>query len=148
LAVCVALSVLGCGGAARSGGRANDATGEGASVGAIEVGRASYYADSLAGHRTASGDRYDPDPLTAAHRTLPFGTLVEVTRDDGRSVRVRIADRGPLGDARRIVDLSRRAAAEIGLLRDGVADVTLRVIALPAHKGRSRRADGRARPQP
>src|SRR5690606_34549842 len=61
-----------------------------------EVGRASYYADSLAGNTTASGERYQPTALTAAHRTLPFGTVVDVRRPDtGAMVRVRINDRGP-----------------------------------------------------
>ena len=90
-------------------------------------GVASYYGKKLAGHKTASGERYDPDKLTAAHRTLPFGTIVEVTRADGRSVRVRINDRGPFVKGR-VIDLSRRAAEKIGLLRDGVADVTVSVV--------------------
>jgi rare lipoprotein A len=92
-----------------------------------EVGLATYYARSLAFHRTASGERYDPNLLTAAHRTLPFGTRVEVRRADGRSVVVRINDRGPFRRGR-IIDLSERAAAAIGLLRDGVAEVELRVL--------------------
>ena len=92
-----------------------------------EQGIASYYGRKLEGHKTASGERYDPEKLTAAHRTLPFGTIVEVTRTDGRSVRVRINDRGPFVKGR-VIDLSRSAAKEIGLLRDGVADVTVRVV--------------------
>jgi rare lipoprotein A len=96
----------------------------------FEFGRASYYSDRLAGHRTASGERYDPAALTAAHRTLPLGALVDVVRADGRSVRVRINDRGPYARGR-IIDLSRRAATELGMLRDGVGDVGLRVVALP-----------------
>ncbi len=91
-------------------------------------GLATYYADALAGHRTANGERYEPGALTAAHRTLPFGTIVEVTREDGRSVRVRINDRGPFGKSSRIIDLSRAAAAQLGMLRDGVVRVTVRVI--------------------
>jgi rare lipoprotein A len=96
----------------------------------FESGRASYYSDRLAGHRTASGERYDPNELTAAHRTLPLGALVDVVRSDGRWVRVRINDRGPYARGR-IIDLSRRAAAELGMLRDGVGDVALRVVAVP-----------------
>jgi len=92
-----------------------------------EHGIASYYGKKLAGHKTASGERYDPDKRTAAHRTLPFGMIVEVTRADGRSVRVRINDRGPFVKGR-VIDLSRRAAEKIGLLRDGVADVTVSVV--------------------
>jgi rare lipoprotein A len=94
---------------------------------AAEVGLATYYARSLVGRRTASGERYDPQLLTAAHRTLPFGTRVGVRRKDGRSVVVRINDRGPFGRGR-VIDLSERAAAAIGLLRDGVAEVELRVL--------------------
>jgi len=90
-------------------------------------GGASYYSDSLAGGKTASGDKYDPSELTAAHRTLPFGTVVEVQRKDGKFVKVRINDRGPFVRGK-IIDLSRAAAKEIDLLRDGVADVTVWVI--------------------
>jgi rare lipoprotein A len=92
-----------------------------------EKGVASYYADSLAGHKTASGEKYDPDALTAAHKSLPFGTVVEVSRADGRKVRVRINDRGPFTKGR-VIDLSRRAAEEIGLIKDGIAKVTVRVV--------------------
>lgn len=91
-------------------------------------GKATYYADSLAGRSTASGEPYDPGALTAAHRTLPFGTWVLVTRAGKGSVRVRINDRGPFGKSDRIIDLSRRAAEQIDLLRDGVATVTLTVV--------------------
>jgi len=92
-------------------------------------GQASYYADSLAGRPTASGEPYDPRAYTAAHRTLPFGTLVRVsTLDHARSVYVRINDRGPFGDRRRIIDLSRAAAEALDLLRDGVAPVTVEVL--------------------
>lgn len=88
---------------------------------------ATYYADSLAGNKTANGERYDPKQLTAAHRTLPFGTLVEVKRKDGRSVRVRINDRGPFAK-KRIIDLSRKAAEELEMMREGVVSVTVTVV--------------------
>ncbi len=101
-------------------------------------GGASYYADSLAGGKTANGERYDPSKLTAAHRTLPFGTVIEVQRKDGKFVRVRINDRGPFVRGK-IVDLSRAAAKEIDLLRDGVADVTLWVVEKPPPKQRKSR---------
>ena len=97
-----------------------------APVGSVSTGVASYYADSLAGRPTASGEPYDPAALTAAHRTLPFGTLVEVSRE-GRKVVVRINDRGPFAK-KRIIDLSRRAAEELGMIRAGVARVTVRVV--------------------
>jgi rare lipoprotein A len=96
-------------------------------------GGASYYADSLAGGKTASGERYQPAELTAAHRTLPFGTVVEVQRKSGQFVRVRINDRGPFVRGK-IIDLSRAAAKEIDLLKDGVADVTLWIVERPPPK--------------
>jgi rare lipoprotein A len=104
-------------------------------VSAYERGRASYYSDRLAGRRTAAGERYDPGALTAAHRTLPFGAVVDVARADGRHVIVRINDRGPYA-AGRIIDLSRRAAVELGIVRAGVADVVLRVLWLPPRQAR------------
>jgi rare lipoprotein A len=95
-----------------------------------QVGWASWYGSELAGHRTASGERFDPSRFTGAHRELPFGTWVEVRRiDTGRTVRVRINDRGPNGKARRrVIDVSRRAAEDLGLVNVGVAPVELRVV--------------------
>lgn len=98
-------------------------------------GRASFYSDRLAGRPTATGEPYDPSALTAAHRTLPLGTFVDVARPDGRHVVVRINDRGPYAGGR-IIDLSRRAATEIGMLRDGVAEVALRVLWVPPPRPR------------
>jgi rare lipoprotein A len=98
-----------------------------------EVGIATWYGREFAGKRTASGERFDPDAMTAAHRKLPFGTWVEVRRPDtGRSVRVRVNDRGPWGDARRVIDLSRAAAKDLGMLGDGKVRVELRVVHGPA----------------
>jgi rare lipoprotein A len=78
-----------------------------------EEGMASYYADALQGRRTASGELFDMHALTAAHRTLPFGTRVEVTNlENGRSVVVRINDRGPYAEGR-VIDLSQAAAREL-----------------------------------
>ena len=86
---------------------------------------ASYY---QYGTRTANGDRYNPDGLTAAHRTLPFGTRVKVTNaSNGKEVVVRINDRGPFHRSRTI-DLSRGAAKAIGMIGSGVARVTLEVL--------------------
>jgi len=94
-------------------------------------GRASYYADSLAGNRTASGERYDPRALTAASRDLPFGTMVRVVREDtGASVVVRVNDRGPFGDRRRILDLSRAAAEQLDMIRAGVISIRAEVLEL------------------
>jgi rare lipoprotein A len=92
-------------------------------------GEASYYSDRLAGHKTASGERYQPSALTAAHRSLPLGTVLRVTRRDGkRSVVVRINDRGPFGSERRILDLSRAAFERLGKLRAGVLEVRAEVV--------------------
>ncbi|MGI4747017.1 MAG: septal ring lytic transglycosylase RlpA family protein [Janthinobacterium lividum] len=89
-----------------------------------ESGVASWYGRDHAGRRTSSGARFDPMQLTCAHPTLPLGTKVLVTSDTtGRSVVVTVNDRGPFGG--RIVDLSRAAAARIGMLGSGVASVTL-----------------------
>ncbi|WP_082363508.1 septal ring lytic transglycosylase RlpA family protein [Chondromyces crocatus] len=95
-----------------------------------ERGRASYYSDRLAGRSTASGEPYRPGLLTAAHRKLPFGTVVDVIRADGRRVRVTINDRGPFTKGR-IIDLSRKAAEAIGMIREGVVDVTVVVVSKP-----------------
>jgi len=98
-------------------------------------GEASYYSDRLAGHKTASGERYRPDALTAAHRSLPLGTVLRVTRRDGkRTVVVRVNDRGPFGSERRILDLSRAAFERLGKLRAGVLEVRAEVV----HYGKKR----------
>jgi rare lipoprotein A len=92
---------------------------------AFERGTASWYGRKFHGRKTASGERYDMNELTAAHRSLPFGTIVRVVRlDTGDSVVVRINDRGPFVDGR-IIDLSRAAAIEIGMVRDGLVRVEL-----------------------
>jgi rare lipoprotein A len=91
-----------------------------------EVGRASYYGKKFQGRRTASGERYDMRALTAAHPRLPFGTVVTVTNmKNGRSVKVRINDRGPFIKGR-IIDLSYAAARKLGMLSKGVARVRVR----------------------
>lgn len=88
-----------------------------------ENGKASYYADKFEGHRTASGTTFHQNRLTAAHRTLPFGTKVKVTNvANGRSVKVRITDRGPSAEGR-VIDLSKKAARRIGMVNTGVAVV-------------------------
>ena len=91
---------------------------------AIACAGASYYADSLAGNATASGVPYEPNKLTAAHRTLPFGTRVRVVREGRGDVTVTINDRGPFIEGR-IIDLSRAAAEKVDLIIDGVADVCI-----------------------
>jgi len=89
-------------------------------------GMASWYGES---QMTASGERFDKHALTAAHRTLPLGTRVRVTNTrNGRSVIVRINDRGPYGHASRIIDLSEAAARVLGMIDAGVAPVELQVL--------------------
>ncbi len=99
-----------------------------AQAGYVEEGQASYYAPSFHGRRTASGEKYDRWAMTAAHRTLPFNTYVRVTdRHTGKSVVVRINDRGPVSP-HRIIDLSEAAARELGMLQRGVAQVRIEVV--------------------
>ena len=94
----------------------------------IGGGMASYYGNELAGNRTASGERFDPGQLTAAHRSLPFGSKVRVTNtSNGDSVIVRINDRGPFSHGR-VIDVSHAAAREIGMHRSGTARVKLALL--------------------
>jgi rare lipoprotein A len=95
-----------------------------------QSGNATWYGDRLAGHKTASGERFDPNAFTAAHRRLPLGTWVEVRRrGTTRAVRVRINDRGPFGTPDKIIDLSRAAFEQLGSLREGVIAVEVRLVA-------------------
>jgi rare lipoprotein A len=99
-------------------------------------GEASYYSDGLAGHPTASGEPYRPLAFTAAHRRLPLGTVLRITGSrGGRVVYVRVNDRGPYGSKRRILDLSRAAAEELGMLRAGVLEVRAEVVAYGPKRG-------------
>jgi len=95
----------------------------------VEEGTASYYADEFNGRKTSNGEIYDMNALTAAHQTLPFNTRVKVTNlSNGRSVVVRINDRGPFKD-QRIIDLSLEAAKSIGMIGPGTARVRIEVLA-------------------
>lgn len=95
----------------------------------VETGTASWYGPNHDGKRTASGERFDMNAMTAAHRTLPFGTVVEVTNlENQRSVRVRINDRGPYA-RNRILDLSAAAARRLGIKTKGTARVRIEVVA-------------------
>lgn len=107
----------------------------------VQHGSASYYGDSFAGRRTASGAPYEPRAFTAAHRSLPFGSVLRVTRmDGGQSVYVRVTDRGPYGPRGRILDLSRVAAERLGMLRAGVVKIKLEIVEYGApRKSRRRR---------
>lgn len=93
-----------------------------------EVGIASYYSDKFHGKPTASGELYNKNAMTGAHKTLPFGTILKVTRmDNGKSVRVKITDRGPFISGR-VVEISRAAAEKVGLVKAGVAEVRLDIV--------------------
>lgn len=96
-----------------------------------QVGIASWYGPGFHGKRTASGEIYDMYAMTAAHRTLPFGTIVRVVDlETKRSVVVRINDRGPFVEGR-IIDLSYAAAVELGMVRKGLARVGLQILKWP-----------------
>ncbi len=98
----------------------------------IQSGIASWYGPRFHGRKTASGERFNQNAMTAAHRTLRFGTIAVVTRTNGRSVEVRINDRGPFIHGR-IIDLSKAAAAELGMQKAGLASVQVQ----PVHMKRT-----------
>lgn len=97
-----------------------------------QQGFATFYSRSFEGDETASGETFDGDEMVAAHRTLPFDTVVQVTNlENGRRVRVRIIDRGPYGENWRegtIIDLSPAAARRLGMIQDGQVRVRVRII--------------------
>jgi rare lipoprotein A len=92
-----------------------------------QIGTASWYGPGFAGKRTASGSRFNPRHLTAAHRSLPLGTKAHIVNlDNGLSVEVTVTDRGPyVGD--RVIDLSERAAKALGMMESGLAHVAIEV---------------------
>jgi rare lipoprotein A len=95
----------------------------------VQEGAASWYGRAHHGRRTASGERFDMRALTAAHRTLPFDTVLRVTNlENGKNVTVRVNDRGPYVSGR-IIDLSAAAAAALGMHEDGIANVRLEAFA-------------------
>lgn len=95
----------------------------------VQFGKATYYGESLAGNLTASGEVFDPWRFTAAHRELPFGTVIRVVRlDTGKHTYVEVNDRGPFGDGRRVVDLAKIAAARLDMIRAGVVDVRIEIL--------------------
>lgn len=94
----------------------------------ISTGAASYYGKRFHGRTTANGEKFNMNSMTAAHKTLPFGTKVKVTnRRNGKSVVVRINDRGPY-HGNRVIDLSRGAASKIGMIQSGTAKVDLEIL--------------------
>lgn len=96
----------------------------------VQYGYASWYGGKFHGRKTANGEIYDMFAMTAAHRTLPFNTYVRVTNlENGRSVVVRINDRGPFKDKKkRIIDLSLAAAKELRMLEAGIVEVRLKIL--------------------
>jgi rare lipoprotein A len=106
------------------------------SAGHTQKGMASYYHDSLHGRKTASGEIYNKRVLSAAHKTLPLGSKVRVTKlGSGKSIVVKVNDRGPFVKGR-IIDLSRRAARELGIIGRGVAKVKVEVLSVPKRRRR------------
>lgn len=98
------------------------------SMAQVQSGKASFYADKFEGRPTASGEKYKHSKLTAAHRTLPFGTIVKVTNTaNNQVVEVTINDRGPYVDGR-IIDLSKSAAEKLGFINQGITDVQVEIL--------------------
>lgn len=96
--------------------------------GQVQTGKASFYADKFEGSPTASGEKYKHNKLTAAHKTLPFGTRVKVTNiANNQTVEVTINDRGPYVE-NRVIDLSKSAAEKLGFVNQGIAEVKVEVI--------------------
>lgn len=99
-----------------------------------EVGIASWYGPGFDGRHTANGEIYDMNGISAAHKTLPFGTIVQVVDlETGKSVIVRINDRGPFIEGR-IIDLSKGAAEKLGIIDKGITKVGLRILRWPEEK--------------
>ena len=96
-----------------------------------ETGIASWYGPGFDGNLTANGEIYDMNGISAAHKTLPFGTVVRVVDlETGRSIAVRINDRGPFVEGR-IIDLSKGAAEKLGMIERGIISVGLRIVRWP-----------------
>lgn len=124
LAITLAVVGFACGPAQKPATKT--ATGQPARV---QTGMASWYGGELHGSRTASGERFNKNALTAAHRTLPLGTRVRVTNTrNGKSVIVRINDRGPFGKRKRIIDVSEAAARRLGMIDAGIVPVRIEVV--------------------
>lgn len=134
LAACASIALVMPGAAARaerqdSGpGVAEITSAIGRGIVAVQEGVVSWYGAQFHNRKTASGERFDKSALTMAHPSLPFGTVARVTNtSNGRSVVVRVNDRGPFV-GKRIADLSQAAATEIGMLRRGLAKVRIEVL--------------------
>ncbi|MEM9488132.1 MAG: septal ring lytic transglycosylase RlpA family protein [Myxococcota bacterium] len=104
----------------------------------VQRGQAAWYGGKFHGRKTASGEIFNKNKLTAAHRRLPCGTIVRVTNlRNKRSVTVRITDRGPF-NKKRIIDMSEAAARRLGMIKSGVAPVKVEVLRYPARKSKKR----------
>ncbi len=91
-----------------------------------------YYNDKFHGHTLASGEKYDKEALTAAHKTLPFGTMVKVTNlENNKSTVVRVNDRGPHGSKMKIIEITSRAAKEIDMVKKGKVKVAIEAVESP-----------------
>lgn len=124
----LAVFLCGCYMESRPVYRSQGVTASLSTAGFTERGEASYYGEAFHGRTTANGEVFDMNGMTCAHPSLPFDTLLEVTNlDNGRTVTVRVNDRGPYA-AGRIIDLSRGAAEELGMLVSGTASVELVVL--------------------
>lgn len=110
----------------------------GTSRGYVETGMASWYGDKFHGRKTASGEMYDMEKFTAAHRTLPLGTYVKVRRVDGHgdTAVVKVNDRGPFVNDR-IIDLSKAAARQLSMIEEGVAKVKVTALGEEVFRGKS-----------
>lgn len=136
-ALLVLAALLAVGGAACTSSARREETvatepGERARPGRVLRGKASYYGGRFHGRKTASGERFNKNAMTAAHKKLRFGTRVRVTNlQNGRVVIVRINDRGPYGPGR-VIDLSEAAARRVDMIRAGVVPVTVEVLSVPS----------------
>lgn len=129
LILALTIALAGCGGSRKATPTASTAPAAPSDTkkGRAQVGMASWYGPGFAGRLTANGERFDPSELTCAHRTFKFGTILEVTNlENGRSVVVRVNDRGPYAK-NRVIDLSEEAARRIGMIEKGHVKVRIEV---------------------
>jgi rare lipoprotein A len=124
--------LISCAGSASIGARKgydrNHKSGTSANTGSSFRGEASFYGPGFAGKKTANGEIFDPEAMTCAHQTLPFGTKLRVTHQgNGKSVEVRVNDRGPFAH-NRVLDLSVAAARKLNMEKEGHAEITAEVI--------------------
>lgn len=128
IAIVIGASVLVCLGCATAQKRSVKSPTSQLLAGEAVEGTASFYADSLAGNQTASGEEYNPDDRTCAHRSLPFGTILSITAvSSGATSKCRVNDRGPYAKGR-LIDVSKRCAMELGMVEPGVLRVRVRAV--------------------